>query len=444
MREKLIRVAIAGTVAGTVGGGVALADRTIFQPSSVDRGTPSHSPLATPEPSDAAGSPNPDKLGSFDAAVVGKDTYSKDNSHWGPIKDSNGLIIGNVMAPNPDGTNSLVSTPRMVAQAYWDAKVEGKHQAIGLVIAPDLTVPVRGISEYPVLPGQTDQAALQMAFDGQVKLEHQTQPNVCTLEITNSIQAVTGNEQTVAQDMWEAEKLTREQAAQRFGVKGDGWSDNPANWEPVDNGYGMMLTVRPHGLNSLVRMDHAVGQAYVDGSFAQDATNGHQVIAETLGVGVEAPVRKVTVYAGVPQGMEEAAANNAFAKAVNLEINGLGDPSKAQEGVYVVLVSRSDCPAEAKQTKTTSRVNSSTEANPSATPATTNGHPSWENNIYASVSHKRLSQLPDGGLKIASGNAISVRLNAGEKMTYWNGHKAITVVGPRLVTGVYEASIYQK
>lgn len=381
--------------------------------------------------------PSPSLENKISAAGFGKDAWSQDLSNWSPIFN-NGVQTGEVLTPEPTGKNSVVTTLDGVGQAYWDARVSGDHQAIGLVIAKNLTLPVRGISVYPN-NGEDAGAHLERAFQGQVKLERDTQPNVCTLEVTNSIQAVAGNEQSVSQDMWQAEKLTPQQAAAKFGR--DAWSQNPDNWTSVDDGFGMKLAVNPNGLNSTVLMDGAVGQAYWDANVAGE----HQAIAGTLGVGVEAPVRGVTVYAGVPNGMEDGALGNAFAKAVNLEI-------KTQPEVYVVKVQKSVCPTGEKTPSTDTQPSAQPTEQPTAAPTTvptekpsqapTGNDLSWENNIKAEVPSDRLAQLPDGGLKIKDGSVLSISINANEKAVYWNGTKTVTVTGPATFkAGV--ASIYK-
>jgi len=377
------------------------------------------------------------------AGGYGEDAWSQNLANWGPIV-IDGKTEGVVMNAEPTGRNSIVNTDMSVAQAYWDAKIsEGKsNSAIGLVIAPNLTVPVRMVSEYP-LNGEDGKAATQRAFEGQVTLEHQTQPGVCTLEITNSIHAVKGNEQTVSQDMWQAEKLTPEQAAAKFGR--DAWSKNSSNWTSVDEGFGAKLTVNPDGTNSIVAMDGAVGQAYWDGSFTQEATNGHQVTAGTLRPGVIAPVRGVTVYAGVPAGMEDAAAGNAFAKAVNLEINGLGQPERAQEGVYVVLVSKSDCPAAEQPAQTnpgataapTPESTAKPTVSPTAKPEATPNPTSWMLPFEKSLGDRAHPLAGfSNGLKIDLGKKVKVAITKGERIDTpmgphdgpWGGYVTVATI----------------
>jgi hypothetical protein len=355
---------------------------------------------------------------------------SENAGNWSTII-IDGIKRGEVLKPELTGIYSVVDTYQAVGQAYWDAKVSGEHQAIGLVIAPDLTLPVRGISIYP-LAGEDSQTALQRAFDGQVTLEHQTQPNVCTLEITNSIQAVSGNEQTVGQDMWQAEKLTPKQAAEKFGR--DAWSQNPENWKIVDNGFGVKLAVNPNGSNSIVEMNGAIGQAYWDAKVLGE----HQAIAGTLGVGVIAPVRGITVYSGVPTGIENTAVGNAFAKAVNLEIG-------TQPGVYVVLVSKSDCPTgettshtnpsatAAPKAEATAMPKASQTAKPEATPNPTNWMLPFEKSLG-----ERAHPVKgfSNGLKIELGKKVKVTITKGERIDTpmgsfngpWGGYVTVATI----------------
>lgn len=385
--------------------GVALAASLLAVGCGVDAKspTPSQAPstspsgeVATPRPSEAAGLVNPETA---IAQRYGKDAWSQNPENWSPIV-IDGIVRGNVLKPNPDGTNSIVNNSDGVGQAYLDAKVAEKHQAIALVLETGITMPLRGESIYF---GDND---VNRAFEGALNLELQTQPQVYLAQVCEAKQAVPGNEQDLSNaPAWEAKKIDAQNAAKLFGR--DVWSQNPENWNPTSDGYGMVLKPNPDGTNSVVEMTDAVGQAYWDARVAGQ----HQAIAVTLQTGTQVPVRGVTAYYGVPQGMEQQVADYALRQAVNLEI-------ETQPGVYAVQV----C-------KTAQAVPESANA-------------SWQDNIRAEVNGTRLEELSDGGLKIKNGPVITIELDGNDKIVYWDGKKVMTQVGPGTIkTG--EATVYE-
>ncbi len=400
---------------------------------------------ATPRPTDAAGTVNPSETAeSFDIQSILKsirgDVYFKDSTNWHLIADNG--TPGAVMAPDSTGMNHVVSTlGNAVGQAYWDAKVAGEHKAISLVLAPNVAMPVRGITEWPVQPGQTSEQATEAALQGQAALEASTQPNVCTLEVTDSAQAISGTKFDLSNPpQWEAKKISAEQAATLFGR--DVWSMDASHWSKAPDGYGMVLKPNPDGSNSMVEMTDAVGQAYWDAKVAGE----HQAIAGTLAPGATAPVRGITVYDGVPQGMEDAVTTYAHKQAVNLEID-------TQEGVWVIKVSKSVCPVNTS-TSATAEPTSVAVAKPTVRPATKptaeqtaqpTAAPDWRITLEnAEKLTDRGQLLSDGGLKIVYGDtAITVTIDGTEKLLYWDGAKNVKVEGPasRMIN---EGTVYKK
>jgi hypothetical protein len=57
------------------------------------------------------------------------------------------------------------------------------NQAISQVIAPGVTMPARQITEWPVPSNQTVDQATEMAFQGQVAREANTQPGVSVMKV---------------------------------------------------------------------------------------------------------------------------------------------------------------------------------------------------------------------------------------------------------------------
>lgn len=329
------------------------------------------------------------------------------------------------------GQAHLVSTLntselKTVGQAYWDGIVPGpkENQAISLVLAPGVSVPVKEITEWPVLAGQASDDATKLAFDGQVTLEANTQPKVCTIQIDESAQA-TADVVLGEAPQWEAIKIPdAATAAKSFGR--DAYSSNPDNWESVDNGFGWKLKANKDGSNSIVEMTDldgrgAVGQTYWD--VQNDDSNGHNVVAGTLAPHTMALVREVTVYAGVPQGMEQAVTDYAFRQAQHLEFN-------TQLGVWVVKVTKTVCPAgpmpitelnaaiaraTAEIANPTARPTVRPTSKPDATPSPTGD---WMLPYEQEVGDTRAHPLAEftNGLKIENGAPVLITIYAGEKI----------------------------
>lgn len=430
--SKEIKITYRRVVAG-LGLATVIGAGAAFSGAHVEFGKPANAGSTTNPSGLEKGTPNPSEAaGSVDLASIaglGKDAYSKDVTNWAPIKGTDGKVIGGVMTPEPHGLNSIVEV-KGVAQAYLDAKVNGSHKAIALVIPDGETFPVRGISVYP-----TDTDA-KNAFDGALKLENETQPGVYVAEVCDTMQAVPENRQDLSNPaQWEAEKITAEEAAKRFGK--DDWSKNPANWTLTPDGYGSVLKVNPTGLNSVIFTDKAVAQAYWDAK----VEGIHKAIALTLGVGVELPVRGATVYAGVPEGMENEAADYAFKQAINLEID-------TQPGVFVGEIcktaqAKTETAVSTDQPSATTQPEATTKPGSNPTPEPTTKPVDWRLGFEkAEKLTDRAKLLPDGGLKIVSGDAVKITIDKSEKIVYWDGTKVVTKVGPFTVSA-NEATIYK-
>jgi hypothetical protein len=287
---------------------------------------------------------------------------------------------------------------------------------------------VRETTEWPVLAGQTADQATQLAFDGQVKLEAGTQPKVCTMQVDESAQA-TADVVLGEAPQWEALKIPdAATAAKSFGR--DAYSSNPDNWESVDNGFGWKLKANKDGSNSIVEMTDldgrgAVGLTYWD--VKNNASNGHDVVAGVLAPHTMALVREVTVYAGVPKGMEKAVTDYAFKQALHLEFN-------TQLGVWVVKVTKTVCPAGpmpiVEQNAAVARA--------TAEIANTTLYQQFVDKLPAGTT----SLLSDGGLKIKESTPQQITVPEGYRIIYWNGKTAITKDGPITVTTA-EATMYK-
>lgn len=78
--------------------------------------------------------------------------------------------------PTPITTETPTPSPTEVTPT-------GPDQAISLVLAPGVIMPVRGITEWPVHPNETVDQATETAFQGQVALEANTQPGVSVMKV---------------------------------------------------------------------------------------------------------------------------------------------------------------------------------------------------------------------------------------------------------------------
>jgi hypothetical protein len=384
----------------------------------------SKGPDASPIASAAAGTKGPDASPTSSAEVVtssedaarifGVSDWAKNPENWTKYKET-----GWILKANPDGTSSIIKTPgNSVAQAWWkEQNVNGVHKAIGLAIGPNQEVPVTSVTVY------TNDSDANKAYEGQLALERITQPGVFVGDVCKSAIA-TGDKLAIEEDGWTAEQVSAEYAASHYGVKGDGWSDNPENWIQSADG-GMVLKLVPGGKFAEIRVpEDGIAQAYVDINPIKGEQH-NKVLALTLGGNVDMIVRQATIYKGVPAGEQQKALVNAFNKAVNYEID-------TQNGVRVVALCRADQAGTLVFT-----VKKSTAIPAKITEATTR----WYNNILAEVSRDRLTFLSDGGVKIKPGKVTAIKINSGEFITYWNGSQTVTVNGPTTIkTG--EATIY--
>jgi hypothetical protein len=445
----LVSIALAMTL--LQGGGAPVASAT----GSPERPTDAPTALITPEPSAAAGTPNPGetvlnvnnldvqtlislfKLNPSLVQAFQADGYALNPNNLSITYDKDSNVPGVIIKDDKTtGLSHLIATLNSkdlttVAQGYWDAKLpltkdqNLNHQAISFALAPGNLLPAKEVTEWAVDQNQTINATNQ-ALKGQAKLEAGTQPNVCTLEITKTIQAVNGNEQTVNPDNWEAEKLTPKQAASLYGR--DAYSENYKNWKATPDGFGMVLQKPEDGTNTIIDTVNAVAQVYWDVKMPNSVSEGHQVVAGTLAPNVTAPVREATVYKipdAVVESVKDDATLNAWAKHVNLEINGLADPNsgqtpdlnKIQKGVYVALVTNSVCPLPSNSTTTAEPTNATT-VSPEATPApTADWMLSYENFLNKSgVDRAHLLAGTTNGLKIEVGPKIKISIGKGEKI----------------------------
>jgi hypothetical protein len=373
-------------------------------------------------------------------AKIHAGNYALTIDNWTIIYDHTNP--GAVMEVDPSGQAHLVSTLNTqelstVGQGYTDGIVPGKDQAISWVLAPGTYMPLRGITEWPVLAGQTPESATEIAFQGQAALEANTQPKVCILKGTESLQAVPENTQDLSNaPKWQPDtSMTADEVAAKYGVSG--LATDGSKWHKSADG-GWTLDVDQTGASSIVSLHDAVGQAYVDDQ--NPDSNGHQVAAVTFGVGTEAPVRGITIYIGVPKGMEQEVLDYAFKQHVNKEL-GLFNPNDAQIGVYVVKVPETICPIERQASPTSAPTQAEIKAKATAA-ATEIANTPWYKQFVDKLPANTTSLLSDGGLKIKESTPKTITVPAGYEAIYWNGSKTVKIDGPITITTA-EGTIYK-
>jgi len=361
---------------------------------------------------------------------------------------------GAVMAVDTEtGQAHLVSTLntselQTTGQGYTDAMVpgneQGNHQELSWVLAPDTYMPLKQITEWPVQPGQTPESATETALQGQAALEANKQPNVCTLEVTQSLQAIPENTQDLSNaPEWQPDtSLTPDQVAQRIGITG--WAIDGSKWHKSTDGFGYTLDVDPSGMSSVVDMQNAIGQAYVDNP--NPDSNGHNVTAVTLGDGTKAPIRQVTVYLFKDNGqnmspeLKQQILDYAFKQHVMKEL-GYYNANDAQLGVYVVKVPKTICPIERQSSPTSAPTQAEITAKATAA-ATEVVNTPWYKQFVDVLPAGTTSVLSDGGLKIKENSSKNITIPAGYEIIYWDGTKTVTKDGPVIVSTA-EGTIYK-
>ena len=380
------------------------------------------------------------KLLQADPKNIHASDYTLTFGNWSIVYgDNTTRYPGAVMAiDNATGQAHLVSTLntselKTVGQGYTDGMVPGKDKAISWVLAPGTYMPLKQITEWPVQPGQTSGDATAQALKGQADLEARTQPLVCTLTVTESLQAISENTQDLSNaPQWQPDtSMTADEVAAKYGVSG--LATDGSKWHRSADGYGWTLDVDQTGASSIVSLPDAVGQAYVDD--INPDSNGHNVVAVSLGVGTKAPVRQITLYIGVPKGMEQEVLDYVFKQHVNKEL-GLFNPNDAQIGVYVVKVPETICPigptSKAEQSAAIAR----------ATAEIANAH--WYDGFVKQFG-SAVKPLTNGtnGIVITEKTPVTVTLSDGQVMDYWDGKTSHTAVpGPLTVKGVLIGTIY--